>query len=84
MVEFKHPTWAQRAELRKILENAGLTIRKLAETGELPIDYCDRVLTWCYELTDEEKNKLSYTKIAELCTNAFLEIEIKPEAQKKS
>lgn len=82
MVEFRQPTWQQRAELRRILEKHG-SLFDIAERKELPFDYCDKVLDYCYGMSDEQKNELSYGEMAELVTNAFLEIEIKPKRQKK-
>ena len=82
--EFKRPTWAQRAELRKILDRNNCGLKDLLEKKELPFEYCDGIPTWCYDLTDEEKDKLTYGQIAEMSIEAFMKIEIGAEQQKKS
>ena len=80
---FKQPTWVQRAEMRRVLEKFG-SMTEISRRGELPFDYCDLCLSYCYGLSDEEKNNLSYAEMQKLVMEAFIKIEIEPDKKKES
>ncbi len=88
MVKFKYKdvTWAQRKELKKALEAAGVTFRKLAENAEFPIDFVELAFMYGVEGYDDPEplNELSEVELTIGASEVFANVFIKPEEEKKS
>ena len=94
MVDFviKDVTWAERKQMRKVLEDAGLTLSKIVgasqnkESIDMPSDFAEMAFRYGIEGydTDEKLNELNDFQIQEGAMLVYFHVFFKTEIQKKS
>lgn len=77
------PTVAQKREIRKLLEK--VDIKEFLEGRKIvPTDLAEKVLLYCYGIDENGFYSLPESKIIELFSQAFYNLFVKIEEQKKS
>lgn len=90
--KFKDITWKQRKELKQILFDVGITTQKIANAAtngtllEWPPEFVEKIFAYAVVGFDDvnKLNDLSDTDLLLGASEAYINIFIKPEEQKKS
>ena len=85
-MEYKDPTVAQKREIRKEIEKIDIK-EFMSGKRVVPTDLAEKLMLYCYEVNENDfydRSKIGEADITRLCGEAFVNLFIKAEEQKKS